>query len=149
MRSRREYPEHPLVGVGGLIHRNGTILLIKRKFEPNKGKWSLPGGLLEIGEDPAEAARREVMEELGLEVELEGLFQVANEVVRDDAGKVKYHFVLLDYLMTPVGERITLNEESEEYRWFQASNAEGLNASENTKTVAREFVKRGRGQSLR
>jgi len=149
LRSRREYPEHPLVGVGGLIHRNGTILLIKRKFEPNKGKWSLPGGLLEIGEDPAEAARREVMEELGLEVELEGLFQVANEVIRDDAGKVKYHFVLLDYLMTPVGERITLNEESEEYSWFQASDVEALNASENTKTVAREFVKRGRGQSLR
>jgi 8-oxo-dGTP diphosphatase len=53
MRGDREYPAHPLVGVGALIHdREGRVLLIKRKFEPNKGKWSLPGGLLETGENP-------------------------------------------------------------------------------------------------
>jgi len=149
LRSRREYPEHPLVGVGGLIHRNGAVLLIRRKFEPNKGRWSLPGGLLEVGEDPAEAARREVREELGLEVEMEGLFQVANEVIKDDAGEVKYHFVLMDYLMTPLGDRITLNEESEEYRWFQATDVEHLNTSDNTKIVARKFIEGEHEQSLR
>jgi ADP-ribose pyrophosphatase YjhB (NUDIX family) len=135
--------------VGGLIHRNGALLLIKRKFEPNKGRWSLPGGLMEVGEDPTEAARREVREELGLEVKLEGLFQVANEVIRDDKGEVRYHFVLIDYLMTPMGERITLNDESDEYRWFQAVDVDGLNASENTKMIARKFVKGVREQSLR
>ena len=72
VRSRREYPEHPLVGVGGFIHKEGKVLLIRRKFEPNKGRWAPPGGLLEVGEDPEEAARREVREELGLEVEVEG-----------------------------------------------------------------------------
>ena len=84
----REYPEHPLVGVGGFIHKEGKVLLIKRKFEPNKGKWSLPGGLLEVGEDPEEGAAREVREEVGLEVVKEGLLQVANEVIKDDKGTV-------------------------------------------------------------
>ena len=126
--------------MGGLIHRDGSILLIRRRFEPNKGRWSLPGGLVEIGEDPAEAARREVMEELGLEVAIEGLFQVANEVVRDEAGRVKYHFVLVDYLMEPLGDRVTLNEESEEYGWFEPSAVEKMNATSNTKLVTRKFA---------
>jgi 8-oxo-dGTP diphosphatase len=149
LRSSREYPKHPLVGAGGLIHRKGEILLIKRKFDPNKGRWSLPGGLVEVGEDPADAAVREVREELGLEVKLEGLFQVANEVIRDSQGVVKYHFVLIDYLMTPIGDIITLNEESDEYRWFQTDQVEGLEASENTKIIARKFARMDAEQSLR
>lgn len=132
-----------------MVHKDGSILLIKRRFEPNKGRWSLPGGLLEVGEDPAEAARREVREELGLEVELEGLFQVANEVIRDDVGRVKYHFVLIDYLMTPLGEKITLNEESEEYRWFLPSAIKEIETTENTRKIARRFAEGKGEQSLR
>ena len=139
VRSRREYPEHPLVGVGGFIHREGKVLLIRRKFEPNKGRWAPPGGLLEVGEDPQEAAKREVWEELGLEVEVEGLLQVANEVIKDEEGRVKFHFVLIDYLMKPLGERITLNEESDAFDWFEPSAVEGLNATANTKLIARKY----------
>ncbi|MDA4123113.1 MAG: NUDIX hydrolase [Thaumarchaeota archaeon] len=151
MPNRREYPEHPLVGVGGLIQDEGSILLIKRKFEPNKGKWSLPGGLLETGEDPEEGARREVREELGLEVKVEGFFSLANEVIRDDRGQVKYHFILLDYLMRQLGGEITLNEESEEFRWFQVGEVERLDTTENTKIVARKLLKvlQNGDQSLR
>jgi 8-oxo-dGTP diphosphatase len=138
----REYPTHPLVGVGGFIHRDGRVLLIKRRFDPNKGKWSLPGGLLELGEDPEEAAKREVREETGLEVSVEGLFQVANEVIRDDAGKVKYHFVLVDYLMTPLGDTIRLNEESEEFGWFEPSAVYGLDTTKNTKLIVERYVRR-------
>jgi ADP-ribose pyrophosphatase YjhB (NUDIX family) len=136
----REYPEHPLVGVGGFIHKGGRVLLIKRKFEPNKGRWSLPGGLLEIGEDPEEAAKREVREELGLEVATEGLLQVANEVIKDDQGRVRYHFILVDYLMKPLGDEITLNEESEEYAWFEPSAVDGLNTTKNTKMIVRKYA---------
>jgi 8-oxo-dGTP diphosphatase len=149
LRSRREYHEHPLVGVGGLIHKDGKILLIKRKFEPNKGRWSLPGGLMEVGEDPEEAARREVREELGIEVRVEELFQVANEVIRDQEGKVRYHFVLVDYLMAPLGDKIALNEESEEYRWFGPQEVEGLNTSKNTLLIARKYIETTREKSLR
>jgi 8-oxo-dGTP diphosphatase len=136
----REYPEHPLVGVGGFIHKEGKVLMIKRKFEPNKGRWSLPGGLLEVGEDPEEAAKREVREELGLEVAVEGLLQVANEVIPDDAGRVRYHFVLVDYLMKPLGDKITLNEESEEYAWFEPSAVEGLNTTNNTRLIVKKYL---------
>ena len=140
MRSRREYPEHPLVGVGGFVHKDGKVLLIRRKFEPNKGRWAPPGGLLELGEDPEEAARREVREELGLEVEVEGLLQVANEVIKDEEGRIKFHFVLIDYLMRPLGEKITLNEESDGFDWFEPSAVEGLNATVNTKLITRRYV---------
>jgi len=140
VRSRREYPEHPLVGVGGFIHKDGRVLLIRRKFEPNRGRWAPPGGLLEVGEDPQEAAKREVREELGLEVEVEGLLQVANEVIKDDGGRIKFHFVLIDYLMRPLGEKITLNEESDEFTWFEPSAVEGLNATANTKLITKKFV---------
>jgi ADP-ribose pyrophosphatase YjhB (NUDIX family) len=140
VRSRREYPEHPLVGVGGFIHKDGKVLLIRRKFEPNRGKWAPPGGLLEVGEDPEEAARREVREELGLEVAVEGLLQVANEVIRDNEGRIKFHFVLVDYLMRPLGEKVTLNEESEEFGWFEPSQIEQMDTTANTKLVSRKFA---------
>ncbi|MDA4135383.1 MAG: NUDIX hydrolase [Thaumarchaeota archaeon] len=128
------------MGVGGFIHKEGKVLMIKRKFEPNKGRWSLPGGLLEVGEDPEQAAKREVREELGLEVAVEGLLQVANEVIPDAAGRVRYHFVLVDYLMRPVGDKITLNEESEEYAWFEPSAVEGLNTTNNTRLIVKKYM---------
>ena len=149
MPGKREYPEHPLVGVGGLIHRDGKILLIRRKFEPNKGRWSLPGGLMEIGEDPESAATREVREELGIQVAVDGLFQVANEVIRDDDGRVRYHFVLVDYIMVPTAGEITLNEESDAYEWFAPEAIEGLNASRNTLMIARKYAQKMREKSLR
>lgn len=96
---------------------------------------------METGEDPEEGARREVREELGLEVEVEGFFSLANEVIKDDQGQVKYHFILLDYLMRPLGNEITLNEESEEFRWFPVGEVERLDTTENTKIVAAKLVK--------
>lgn len=140
MPGRREYPEHPLVGVGGFIHKDGKFLMLRRKFEPNKGRWALPGGLLELGEDPEEAAKREIREELGLEVVVEGLLQVANEVILDDAGRVRYHFVLVDYLMRPLGEDIQLNEESDAYDWFDPNALDGLNVTKNTRLIAAKYA---------
>jgi 8-oxo-dGTP diphosphatase len=136
----REYPSYPLVGVGGLIHSKGKVLMIKRRFDPNKGKWSLPGGLVELGEAPQEAAKREVREELGLEVAVEKLLQVANEVIRDDQGRIKYHFILVDYLMSPLGDRIVLNDESEEFAWFEPSAVAALDTTENTRLIIAKFI---------
>jgi len=137
----REYPSHPFVGVGGFIHdRQGRVLMLKRRFEPNKGRWSLPGGLVEVGETLEEAARREVKEELGLEVAIDGLMQVADEVIRDDEGRVKYHFVLVDYLMRPLGDKITVNEESEAFAWFEPEEVAGLDVTKNTRLIFEKFV---------
>jgi 8-oxo-dGTP diphosphatase len=147
MGSDREYPAHPLIGVGALIHdREGRVLLIKRKFEPNRGKWSLPGGLLETGERLMEAAKREVSEELGVEIEVEKLFQVSEEIIKDTEAKTRFHFVLVDYLATlqPAGARITLNEESESFAWFGPEEVGGLDTTENTRRIVEKYLKDSR-----
>jgi 8-oxo-dGTP diphosphatase len=143
MRSEREYPAHPLVGVGALIHdRNGRVLLIKRKFEPNKGRWSLPGGLLETGETLLEAGRREVREEVGVEIAVEKLFQVSEEIIRDPEGKTRFHFILVDFLasLDPEGAAIVLNDESESFVWSKPEDIKGLDVSENTKRIVEKYL---------
>jgi 8-oxo-dGTP diphosphatase len=140
--SSREYPAHPLVGVGALIHdREGCVLLIKRRFEPNKGKWSLPGGLLETGESLVEAGKREVREELGVEIETEGLFLVSEEIIKDDTGRTRFHFILVDYLasLKPEGAAITLNEESESFAWFKPAEVGRLETTENTRRIVEKY----------
>lgn len=146
LHSRREYPEYPFVGVGALIHRGGKILLIKRRFEPNKGRWSLPGGLVERGERVEEAALREVKEELGIRVVLEGLMGIANEIIQDENGLVKYHYVLVDFLARPKSEKIRLNRESSSFRWIRPETVENLNSSNNTKAIVRKYLQRIRRQ---
>ncbi len=147
MRSDREYPAHPLVGVGALIHDlEGRVLLIKRRFEPNKGRWSLPGGLLETGETLVDAGRREVREELGVEIDVERLFQVSEEMIRDSEAKTRFHFVLVDYLATlrPPGASITLNEESESFEWFEPEEVDGLDTTENTRRIVEKYLQESR-----
>ena len=144
MRSDREYPAHPLVGVGALIHdADGRILLIKRRFEPNKGKWSLPGGLLETGERLVDGSRREVREELGVELEIEGMFQVSEELIRDGAGKTRFHFVLVDFLasLAPRDAKVTLNEESESFSWWTPDEVAGLETTGNTRAIVEKYFR--------
>jgi 8-oxo-dGTP diphosphatase len=151
VRKEREYPAHPLVGVGALIHDGeGRVLLVKRKFEPNKGKWSLPGGLLETGERLLEAGRREVREELGVELEVEGLFQVSEELIRDPSGSTRFHFVLVDFLasLSPRDAKVALNEESESFGWFAPREVDALETTENTRAIVEKYASGGtRGQS--
>jgi 8-oxo-dGTP diphosphatase len=97
-RDRREYPERPIVGVGGVIIADGRTLLIKRGHPPLEGEWSIPGGTLELGETLLEGVRRELAEETGIEVRVLDLIEVFERVFRDEAGKTRYHFVILDYL---------------------------------------------------
>ncbi len=144
MRSDREYPAHPLVGVGAVIHdMEGRVLLIKRRFEPNKGRWSLPGGLVETGETLAEAVKREVREELGVEIEIGELFQVSEELIKDADGKTHFHFVLVDFLasLKPEGATINLNDESESFGWFTPGQVEGLEATENTHLIVEKYLR--------
>ena len=94
----REYPKRPIVGVGGVIIADGRTLLIKRGNPPLEGEWSIPGGTLELGETLLEGVRRELAEETGVEVRVLDLIEVFERVFRDDAGRARYHFVILDYL---------------------------------------------------
>lgn len=94
----RRYPEKPMVGVGAIIFRDDSVLLIQRGREPSRGKWSIPGGLVEVGESLREAVAREVLEESGLKVVVKDLVVALDRVIHDTAGKIEYHYVLLDFL---------------------------------------------------
>jgi mutator protein MutT len=96
---KRLYPDQPVVGVGAVIIKDGEIALIRRGNEPAKGKWTIPGGLVELGESPEQAIIRETKEETGLDVDNPTLMDVVSNVDFDEKGKIKYHYVIIDYLM--------------------------------------------------
>ena len=99
----RQYPERPIVGVGAVVVDAGKVVLIRRRYEPLAGQWSLPGGTLELGESLERGAAREVLEETGLEVEVGPIVEVFDRIMLDEERRVRYHFVLVDYLCRPVG----------------------------------------------
>ena len=102
-RDRRLYPERPVVGVGAVIVEDGRVVLIRRRFEPLAGQWSLPGGTLELGETLEAGVAREMAEETGLVVEVGPVVEVFDRIMLDDTRRVRYHFVLVDYLCWPLG----------------------------------------------
>jgi mutator protein MutT len=94
---RREYPEAPIVGVGGVIFRDSSVLLVKRDQEPGKGQWSLPGGAVELGETLTHALKREIREEVSIKIEVGGLVRLLDRIVHDQQKRVQYHYVIVDY----------------------------------------------------
>ena len=103
---RREYPERPIVGVGAVIVRDGRVVIVRRRYEPLAGRWSLPGGTLELGETLEAGVSREMQEETGLDVEVGPVIEVFDRILLDDTRRVQYHFVLVDYLCWPVGGKL-------------------------------------------
>ncbi len=103
MGDTRKYPDRPFVGVGGVIVQNGKVVIVKRRYDPLAGRWSIPGGGVELGETLEASVAREMLEETGLEVEVGPVIEVFDRITRDEAGGVRYHFVLVDYLCWPVG----------------------------------------------
>jgi 8-oxo-dGTP diphosphatase len=98
----RQYPARPIVGVGAVIVQEGKIVLIRRRYEPLAGHWSLPGGTLELGETLEAGTAREMLEETGLVVEVGPVIEVFDRIKLDETRRVRYHFVLVDYLCWPV-----------------------------------------------
>ncbi len=135
----RAYPEHPLVGVGAVVIKDGKFLLIKRAFEPSLGKWSVPGGLVEVGESLAEACIRETEEETGLKVEILELINVFDMIDRDDSGKVRYHYVLIDFLAKPVGGKERLSPESTDMRWVSREDMRQLDMAKTARRAIEEL----------
>jgi 8-oxo-dGTP diphosphatase len=115
---QREYPEMPLVGVGAVIVDKGRVLFIRRGTEPMKGRWSIPGGLVELGESLTDAVRREVKEETGLEVEVVELIELLDRVYRDDM-RVRYHYVIADYLCRVTGGEAHAGSDAAEAHWAE------------------------------
>ena len=115
--SHRLYPERPMVGVGVLIEKAGKYLLIRRAADPDKGLWSVPGGLVEVGERVKDAAIREALEETGLRVEVMERLGVVDKIVRDEEGKVRYHFIIVQFLARIVEGEARAMDDALEARW--------------------------------
>ena len=121
---KRFYPDKPVVGVGAIIIHESKILLEKRKSAPGKGKWSVPGGLVDLGESLEQAVIREVREETGLDVAEPRLVDVVDDVSLDEKGAVKYHFVIVDYVVKVVCGVPKAASDAEELEWVPFSEVE-------------------------
>ena len=130
-RMKREYPESPLVGVGAVIvddHREeNRVLLIRRGTAPLLGEWSLPGGVLECGETLRDAVIREAREETGLVVETDEMLGVYERLIRGDEGRVRYHYVLIDFLCRPIRGDLKAGSDAADVRWFMRDELPALN----------------------
>ena len=132
---RREFPEVPLVGVGAIIIEDARVVLVKRAHPPLKAEWSIPGGVLEVGELVREAAVREAREETGLVVEAVELLGVYDRVLRDAGRRVQYHYVLIDFLCRRVAGELAAASDAAEVRWFTREELPELRLAEDTLDV--------------
>jgi 8-oxo-dGTP diphosphatase len=132
---KREYPEHPLVGVGAVIVEDNRALLIRRGHAPLLGEWSLPGGVLECGETLRDAAMREAREETGLTVEVGEMLGVYERVIRSDDGRVRYHYVLIDFLCRPVSGDLKAGSDAAEVGWFRGEELPALKLAHDANDV--------------
>ncbi len=114
--AQREFPQAPLLGVGAVVVQDGLVLLVRRGREPLKGHWTLPGGLLEVGEALFEGVVREVHEETGLVVEAIELVELLDRIHRE-AGRVRYHYVIADYLCRVTGGELRAGSDADAVRW--------------------------------
>lgn len=121
---KRLYPDQPVVGVGAVIIKEHSIALIKRGNEPSKGKWTIPGGLVELAESPEQAVIREAKEETGLDVDTPILSDVVSNVDFDEKGKVKYHYVIIDYFVHVKIGIAQASSDALELRWVPFEEVE-------------------------
>jgi len=132
---KREFPEVPLVGVGAIIIEDGRVVLVKRAHPPLQAEWSIPGGVLEVGEPVREAAIREAREETGLTVEPGELLGVFDRVLRDAEQRVQYHYVLIDFLCQRVAGDLAAASDAAEVRWFTREELPALKLAKDTLDV--------------
>jgi 8-oxo-dGTP diphosphatase len=146
---QREYPQQPIVGVGAIIVDEGRVVLIKRGRAPLLGEWSIPGGALELGETLRQGAEREAMEETGLSVRATELLGVFDRVVADDAKKVLYHYVLIDFLCEVVSGELAPGADADDARWFTPEETGPLKLHKETAGVIQLGFEKMTGQPFR
>ncbi len=143
--SAREYPEHPIPGVGVVAFREREVLLVKRGKEPRLGEWSIPGGAVETGETVRDAALREFREECGGEIQLHELVDVLDIMARDEAGRVKYHYVVVDFWAEWRGGELRPADDVADARWVALDALDAYGLPEWTRAVIEKAAQLRRG----
>ena len=140
MRKNIEYPERPIAGVGVVVFRNEEVLLVKRKRAPYKGQWSIPGGKQELGETVTQAARRELMEETGVEVNELTLIDVVDIIVRDEEGKILYHYIVADYRAHWLSGECSPGDDAQDVQWFNLNKLGSISLLYKTRKIILKAV---------
>jgi 8-oxo-dGTP diphosphatase len=138
---KRDYPEHPLIGVGAVVVEGGRALLVRRNTEPLRGEWSVPGGMLELGEKLRDGVRREALEETGVQVEPGEVLDVFDSIFTDALGQTQYHYVLIDYLCRPVSGEAQAGSDVSDVRWVSAEALPAMGLRPTTEQVVRKGLK--------
>lgn len=144
MSDSRRYPQRPILGVGALIIRDDEIVLVERGREPLKGEWSLPGGVVEVGERLEEAARREVMEETSLDVEPVAVVEIFERIMSDGEQRPEYHYVLIDYLCEVRGGELRAGDDVSRAEWVRQGDLERYTLTAGTLPVIEKGFARSR-----
>ena len=137
---RREYPSQPIAGVGAVIVQDGKILLVKRGVEPAKNLWSIPGGMVELGEKVRDAIIREVKEECGLNVEITRLMDVVDSITVNEEGRVQFHFVILDFLAQVRGGTLKPADDVLDARWIPLEEVEVYDLTESFRSFFKKHL---------
>ena len=140
MSDGREYPSAPRVGVGAVVLDAGRVLLVRRGKPPLMGKWSLPGGLVELGETTREAVRREIEEECGLRIRVGEVAGILDRVVRDAEGRIRYHWVLVDYVAFVESGTLCAASDADEAQWVEVEAVEQLDTTDGLMDMIRRAV---------
>lgn len=135
---KRDYPDRPIIGVGAVIVSQGRALLVRRATQPLKGEWSVPGGVLELGEKLHDGARREVLEETGLQVEPGPVLEVFDSIFKDQQGRTQYHYVLIDYLCRVIGGEACAGSDVSAVKWVREDELAALELRESIERVVRK-----------
>jgi ADP-ribose pyrophosphatase YjhB (NUDIX family) len=142
---KRSYPDHPIIGVGAIIIDEWRrVLLVRRDNEPLKGEWSVPGGMLELGEKLRDGVRREVLEETGLVIEPGEVLDVFDSIFTDKEGLIEYHYVLIDFLCRPVSGEAVAGTDVSEVKWASENDLPGVRLRPSTEQVIRKAMARTR-----
>jgi ADP-ribose pyrophosphatase YjhB (NUDIX family) len=134
----RQYPERPIIGVGAVVVSGDRALLVRRATEPLKGEWSIPGGMLELGEKLRDGAARETLEETGLRVQVGEVLDVFDSIFPDDTGRTEYHYVLIDFLCHPLAGDATAGSDVSEVKWVTEAELDALQLRDSIAQVARK-----------
>ena len=138
------YPDHPILAVGAVVIHQGRVLLVRRLRPPGQGQWAIPGGKVDLGETLAQAAEREILEETGLTIAAGEPIYTFEVIDRDDAGRVRYHYVIIDLAAEYMSGELRAGDDAEEARWVAPEELAALGIHPRTRELLRKIFDFGK-----